>query len=188
MPSHPSTEPGEPAREITLRDGRQVGLRPIRPDDADEIVQAFERLSADSRYARFMQHKKQLDDAALQRGVQPRPGQDHVLVATVPAPDGIDIVGAAQYVGTAPQTHDTCEFAITIAEDWRGTGLARVLMTQLMAHARHDGYGSIEGWVMADNAPMLALAQRLGFQVEPVPDDSTLVRVVRNLDAPQPAH
>lgn len=173
--------PAEAERQITLRDGRQVGLRPIRPEDADEIVQAFDRLSADSRYARFMQHKKQLDEAALQRGVQPRPGQDFALVATVPAPDGIDIVGAAQYVGAGPHENDSCEFAVTLAEGWRGSGLASILMTRLMDHAHADGYRAIEGWVMADNTPMLGLAQRLGFSVEPVPDDSSLVRVVRPL-------
>jgi hypothetical protein len=37
-------------------------------------VQAFERLSIESRYFRFMQNRKRLDDAILQRGVHPRPG------------------------------------------------------------------------------------------------------------------
>jgi len=85
-------------RRIRLRDGREVTLREIEEGDASKIVAAFERLSAESRYSRFMQHKKQLDAGALERGVHPRPGLDYVLVATVPAPDGIDIVGAAQYV------------------------------------------------------------------------------------------
>lgn len=81
-------------RRVRLRDGREVTLREIEEGDASEIVAAFERLSAESRYSRFMQHKKQLDAGALERGVHPRPGLDYVLVATIPALDGIDIVGA----------------------------------------------------------------------------------------------
>lgn len=57
------------ARRATLRDGRQVTLRAVRPDDAGEIVQAFERLSSESRYLRFMQHKRELDPQVLARGV-----------------------------------------------------------------------------------------------------------------------
>ena len=72
-------------------------MRAIVKTDAAEIVQAFERLSADSRYNRFMRHKQQLDSTAVERGVQPRPGREFAFVATIPATDGIDIVGAAQY-------------------------------------------------------------------------------------------
>ena len=112
-------------RRLQLRDGRAVTLRAISPADAPEIAQAFERLTAESRYSRFMQHKRQLDPAALERGVHPRPGLDFAFVATVPAADGIDIVGAAQYVRARDDDPSTCEFAITVAEDWRGSGLAR---------------------------------------------------------------
>lgn len=57
-------------------------LREVCEGDAAEIVQAFERLSADSRYDRFMQRKKQLNQAALERGVNPQAGRDFVLLAT----------------------------------------------------------------------------------------------------------
>jgi len=58
-------------RQRRLRDGRELTLSAIVEADAPETVQAFERLSAASRYTRFMQHKRQLDLAALERGVHP---------------------------------------------------------------------------------------------------------------------
>jgi acetyltransferase len=160
-----------------LRDGREVTLRAIAETDAGEIVQAFERLSTESRYFRFMQNRKQLDDAILQRGVHPRPGLDFAFVATVSAPDGIDIVGAAQYVRADEMKDKTCEFAITVAEDWRHNGLATRLLAGLMRRARRDGYEMMQGWVMAENVAMLGLAQRLNFSIEPVPGDGTMFRV-----------
>ena len=168
-------------RRLRLRDGREVTLRAIGPADAPEIVQAFERLTAESRYARFMQHKRQLDPAALERGVHPRPGLDFAFVATVPAPDGIDIVGAAQYVRALDDDPSTCEFAITVAEDWRGSGLATQLLASLVRRARRDGYTRMEGAVIADNSKMLALARKLGFKVHPEPDDAGVVSVARLL-------
>lgn len=168
-------------RRLRLRDGREVTLRAIVEADAPEIVQAFERLSANSRYSRFMQHKKELDPAALGRGVHPRPGRDFAFVATIPAADGIDIVGAAQYVRANEGDTKTCEFAITVAEDWRGSGLAAKLLASLVRRARRDGYATMEGLVIADNATMLALARKLKFALQALPEESRVVRVERKL-------
>lgn len=168
-------------RRLQLRDGRAATLRAIRESDADAIRRAFDRLTAESRYQRFLQHKKHLDPAALDRGVHPRPGRDHAFVAEVPAGDGFEIVGAAQYVFADEDDPSCCEFAITIAEDWRGSGLARELLASLVRRARRDGYATMIGLVLADNAPMLGLARRLGFKVERDGDDGAVVRVVRRL-------
>lgn len=168
-------------RRIVLRNGREITLRAIIESDAEHIARAFERLSADSRYQRFLQHKKHLNVEALERGVHPRPGQDFVFVATVPAGDNIDIVGAAQYVRANENDPTTCEFAITVAEDWRGTGLARQLLSSLVRRAPRDGYATMEGLVLATNAPMIALARQLKFKVEPVADAASVVRVYRTL-------
>lgn len=175
-------------RRLALRDGRTVMLRAIRPDDGPEIVQAFERLSEASRYSRFMQYRDHIDEATLERGTHPRPGRDFAFVATIPADDGIDIVGAAQYVGPrddagaeAGAAGGVCEFAVTVAEDWRGSGLAGALMKRLLRRARRDGYAAMEGWILAENAPMLALARRLGFTIERAPGDGTTVRAHRLL-------
>jgi len=164
-------------RRIVLRDGREVTLRAIAETDAAEIVQAFERLSAESRYSRFMQHKKRINEVALQRGVRPQPGREFAFVVTIPAPDGIDIVGAAQYLAAEQGNAETCEFAITVAEDWRGSGIARHLLASLLRRARRDGYKTMEGWVTAANTSMLMLARKLHFKVEPVPGDATVLRV-----------
>jgi len=166
---------------IRLHDGRVVTLRAVVEADAPEIVQAFERLSADSRYFRFMHHKKQIADDALWRGVHPRPGREFTLLATIPATDGIDIVGAAQYVRAKEINPGTCEFAITVAEDWRGSGLAATLLTSLARRARRDAYETMEGWVMAENTAMLGLARKLEFKIQPVPGDASLLRAARAL-------
>jgi RimJ/RimL family protein N-acetyltransferase len=113
--------------------------------------------------------------------VHPRPGRDFAFVATIPTSSGFDIVGAAQYVRADEADPTACEFAITVAEDWRGSGLARQLLASLVRRARHDGYTRIEGTVIAGNAKMLALARRLGFETHPDPDEAGVVRVARKL-------
>lgn len=157
-------------------------VRAVTESDAPAIQRAFDRLSAESRYSRFLQHKKQLDPGALARGVHPQPGRDFVLVATVPGPGGVEVVGAVQYVRATPGDASTCEFAITVAEDWRGCGLAGELLTRLLHQARRDHYAAVMGLVLRDNAPMLALARKLGFGVAPSPEGDDLVQVLLPLE------
>ena len=173
-------------RKLTLRDGREVTLRPVAEADAPEIVRAFERLSAESRYYRFLQHKERLDPAAVERGVHPRPGREFVFVATAAAAGGIEIVGAAQYVRKDERSGRSCEFAITVAEGWRRNGLAAALLASLVRRARHDGYATMEGLVLASNLPMLALARKLRFAAHPLEEDATVMRVQRALAPARP--
>ena len=171
-------------RRLILRDGREVTLRAVNEADAPAIRRAFDRLSMESRYNRFLHHKKALSPEALERGVRPVPGRGFVFVATVPRPEGFEVVGAAQYVQARPDDDSTCEFAITLAEDWRGCGLARRLMGSLLRRARRDHYAAMVGLVLAANTPMLALARKLGFSVEPSADDNSAVLVRRQLGPP----
>jgi RimJ/RimL family protein N-acetyltransferase len=127
-----------------------------------------------------MGYRKELDEATLEHGVHPQPGREFAFVATIPAADGIDIVGAGQYV-RASEGDRACEFAITVAEDWRGSGLATRLLASLVRRARRDGYETMEGSVMAQNTPMLAVARKLHFKIEPVSGDATVLRVQRAL-------
>lgn len=169
-------------RRLALRDGREVTLRAVTAADAPAIQRAFDLLSAESRFSRFLHHKKHLSPEALARGVHPVPGRDFVFVATVPKPGGFDIVGAAQYVRATPDDDTICEFAITVAEDWRGCGLARHLLASLLRRARRDHYDAMMGLVLSDNAPMLALTRRLGFRVAPSADNNAAVEVLRRLE------
>jgi acetyltransferase len=107
--------------DIDLHDGRHVRLREIRPDDRDEVQQAFARLSGESRYMRFMSHVKELPPQVLERTVNPQRARELGLVAEVDASDGIDIVAGARYFVEA--NGETCEFAVTVADAWQRVGL-----------------------------------------------------------------
>lgn len=164
------------SRDVTLRDGRVVHLREIDPADEAEILQAFERIGPDARYRRFMRPVPEANVDRLHQALATLSSDGLGLAATVPAGDGIDIVGTAIYI-TAPGGK-SCEFAMTVTDAWAGAGLGRVLLGALVEAARANGLEEIEGFVLADNAPMLRLAARLGFQVGRHPDDFGL-RVCR---------
>ena len=164
--------PGFAGRDVVLRDGRTVHLRPVSTADEGEFRQAFERLSSEARYMRFMRVVHEPDMARLHAVLTSLPEGGVILVATVPAADGIDIVGSAASIFTADRSN--CEFAITIASGYTGLGLAKTLMLALIDESRRRGVKEMEGFVLAQNGSMLGLARRLGFGIERDPDDPSL--------------
>ena len=65
----------------------------------------------------------------------------------------------------------SCEFAIAIADDWQGMGLARQLMLILIEHIKDRDIKVIEGTVLKNNNSMDKLMKSLGFKKSPSPDD-----------------
>lgn len=162
--------------DAALRDGRKVHLRAMRPADEAELLQAFERMSAEARYMRFMRSVREPNLERVRKVLASFPDRGLGIVATVPAADGIDIAGSAIYVIGSDRT--SCEFAINVSSAFGGAGLARTLMTALIESAGKRGLAEMEGFVLAANQPMLRLAGRLGFSITPDPDDRA-VRLCR---------
>src|SRR5574337_1001795 len=72
---------------------------------------------------------RELTPAMLERATHVRSERDLALVAVAGEEPAAAIVGGARYAGT-PDGED-CEFAVTVADEWKGLGLARQLMELL---------------------------------------------------------
>jgi GNAT superfamily N-acetyltransferase len=96
-----------------------------------EFVQ---RLSPASRYQRFMGTIFELTPALLVRFTQIDYSREMAFVA-VREVDGHEIqIGVARYI-TNPDG-DSCEFVVTVADDWQRRGIGRKLMSLLIQAAR----------------------------------------------------
>jgi acetyltransferase len=168
--------------DATLRDGRAVHIRAMVPGDEAEFLQAFGRLGQEARYMRFMRFVSEPNVARLRQVLASFPEHGIGIVATVPADDGIDIVGSA--VAVFARGQPVCEFAITVASAFGGTGLATVLMRTLIDEATRRGMREMEGFVLATNRSMLRLATRLGFSIARDRDDASIHVCRLKLTAP----
>jgi L-amino acid N-acyltransferase YncA len=166
----------ESSSHMTLRDGRSVTIRAVRPDDADAMRAAFDRLSAEARYSRFMAPLKELPPAMAERSVRPLADRERALVAVAGEGSDVGIVGGARHIRGADG--ETSEFAVTVADDWRGAGLASSMMRALIHDARSCGLKRMEGYVLAQNRSMLDLARRLDFEVG-ASEEGPSVKLVR---------
>jgi len=157
-----------------LWDGTSVVIRPIRPEDA-EREQAFVRgLSPESRYFRFMNTLSELSPQLLERFTHPDPAREIALVAVVPPDLGArdEQVAVARCVQEGER--GSAEFAIVVADRFQGKGLGQLLMQELIGCARARAWPRLQGFVLWNNHPMLALMHALGFTVSPHPEDAHL--------------
>lgn len=164
-------------RIVRLPDGCAVAIRPAQPGDAPS-VQAFVRmLSPLARRRRFLGALSELSPAQLDRLVRPHDPRDLSLVAVSARPAGGHVVAMAQY---ALDDASSAEFALVVGDAWQGQGLGERLLERLLARAAGAGVHRMGGFVLAGNAPMLALAAKLGFDCAP-DRDPELVRIEKRL-------
>ena len=147
-----------------------------------EMEQEFVRnLSRESRYMRFMQSLRELTPDMLVRFTQIDYDREIAFLALA-REDGHEIeVGVCRYAINPDR--DSCEFALVIADAWQNRGLGGVMMQTLIEAARKKGLRTIIGEVLAENAGMLRLMQRLGFERSKSDLDDSVVIVTKRIGA-----
>ena len=144
---------------IQLARGRDVEVRPIRPGDGAALSAAYDRLSPQSKYSRFLAPKPYLSSAEV-RYLVDVDGVNHLALVATPADDPDTIVAVGRLV-RLPEDHDTAEFAIVVSDSYHREGLATLLLERLANAARDNGVKRIRATVLADNLAAHHLMRRL---------------------------
>ena len=132
------------ASAVTLRDGSELAIRPVRPDDKDAIAAGFERLSPESRYRRFFAPLQRLTVRDLEYLTEVD-HHDHEAVIGFDAATG-DPVGVARYIRS---------------DDWQGRGAATELLDRLVVRARDEGITHFLALVLTENKDAIELFEHL---------------------------
>lgn len=150
--------PKELEREIALRDGARLRLRPIRPDDQDRLIAFYDRLSRHTAYQRFFAVMKRLppDWAHLLANVDYE--RRLALLAEHGSPEDPEPVGVARYEPT--DQADIAEIAFVIQDGWQNRGLGTLMLDALLAAAEARGIRRFRAYVLASNARMIDLLVR----------------------------
>lgn len=163
----------------TLDDGTEVTIRPIRPDDSD-IEQEFVRaLSTRSKTLRFFTPIRELAPDALEKFTHTNYPNEMALIATIGVHGKEREIGVARYAQTGET--DAVEFAVVVADDWQGRGIATQLLRHLFGIASGAGISRIEGLVLRENEQMLTLAKEFGFKTRMDENDPHLIRLCKDI-------
>lgn len=166
------------ATELTLPDGRRAIAWSIMPEDRAAIREGYEQLSPESRYHRFLTGVPHLTDQLLDHLVGEVDGVDHVaLVLFVINEDNEGIPAGIARVIRYENDPTSADVAVTVAEEWRGQGVATTLLAELMRE-RPEGVTRLVTTVAADNPASLKMLERLGTSTVTSAGDGRLDVVV----------
>jgi acetyltransferase len=171
--------PSEWEREIALKDGRRIRVRPVRPEDEPLYAEFFTHVTPDDLRLRFFAPVKDFSHAFIARLTQIDYARAMAFVA-LDAETGA-MLGGVRLMGDAD--HKEAEYAILLRSDLKGRGLGWALMRLIVDYAKADGLERISGQILNRNRPMLDMAEALGFRSTTDPDDPELRRVELDLAA-----
>ena len=169
--------PNERSWDAVLYDGRSVLIRDIRKDDIERERRFIERLSPASRRYRFLGTLVSPSDNLLRQLVVLDPARNVALIALIGNGKNQVEIGVARL---SMEADDTCEFAVTVSDEWQRNGLGTLLMQHLICSAIERGIKSMHSVDDASNEPMREFSANLGFRRAPDPDDATCV--IHSLD------
>jgi acetyltransferase len=169
--------PKEFERDVKLRDGMPVHLRPVRPEDEPLLQDLVHHMSAEDLRLRFFAAMKEMSHRLAARLSQLDYDREMALIAL--GPDGRTAFGVVRY-GADPDNR-RAEYALSVRSDRQGQGLGTLLMREIIAVARSRGIGEIVGDVLHENRQMLQICAELGFSAAANPADLALVRVTKPL-------
>jgi acetyltransferase len=162
--------PQEWERHLTLRDGMQVFVRPIRPEDERLYGPFFEHVTAEDLRLRFFAAVKDFGHAYVARFTQIDYARAMAFIVIEPATGSM--LGVVRLHADASYTRG--EYAILVRSDLKGRGLGWLLMQQIIDYARAEGLNTVEGQILRENATMLTICREFGFAITPDPDDADI--------------
>jgi acetyltransferase len=159
------------------KDNIVVTIRPIRPEDENRMVDFHQRLSEQTVYQRYFHHMKletRIAHERLARICFVDYDRQMVLIAERTNPENGErqIVAVARLVKLL--NPGEAEFAVLVADDFQGRGLGTELTRTIQQIAREEKIHTIRAEILADNANMISLCRRLGFNLQLRMQDTTM--------------
>ena len=169
-----------------LPDGTPVRLRLLRPDDRAKLLAGFERLSDESRYARFFTAMPRLSEATLDR-LLATDGLNHLAIGAEAGdqpPETAEGLGIARFIRLA-DVPDVAEAAVAVVDHMQRRGLGTLLLARLAAAAHERGIRHFRAEVMRTNQAMVSLLHGIDADAHATYDGSV---AIYDLEVPESIH
>ncbi|HEX6580768.1 MAG TPA: GNAT family N-acetyltransferase [Actinomycetota bacterium] len=152
--------PTDLEKDVVLRDGRTVHIRPARSEDRGVVEDYLIGLSDESRRLRFWSASIDVTDLAA-KAVRPE-YPDHLTLLAVTGSDAGHVVGGAQFVR---ENATRAELSVSVSDELQGSGLGSLLVGNLVDAAYGAGISVLEAKVLPENLRMIDVFRQSGFPI-----------------------
>jgi ribosomal protein S18 acetylase RimI-like enzyme len=147
-----------------LRDGRELEIRALRPEDQADMLAAVGRTGTQSLQRRFFVAKRGFSDREIAFFMNIDFINHVALVALVAESERSTIAGGGRYIVVQP---GRAEVAFLVVDGYQGLGIGSALARHLAGLARQSGLEELVADVLPENTAMLKLFKKLGFTPGP---------------------
>lgn len=145
---------------MTLRNGAEVTVRAIRPDDAERLQQFHARLSSDTIVMRYFRAAPVLYSRDAHRLTHLDYDNRMALVATTGAGADEHIIGVVRYERI---TATEGELAFVVEDPWQGLSISSRVLARLLNYARERGFERMSAITLATNMRMRTVLAHAGY-------------------------
>ncbi len=156
-----------------LRDGTELMVRPVRPEDEGMLIAFHRTLSETSvrqRYLAPLKLDQRTTHERLIRVCFSDYDRDIALVVEHTPPGGAPELVAVGRLSRRSTSASDAEFAILVADAWQRRGLGSELLRRIVDIARAERVPRVTATMLPDNTGMIRIASNLGFTVRRAPD------------------
>jgi RimJ/RimL family protein N-acetyltransferase len=158
-------EPAGPdalAETVTLNDGTEVTIRPIRPDDAPRLQATFHRLSPETIFYRFLGQPKDLPDEQAHRLANVDYDSHMAFVAVMDD----EVIGVARYAEPNWGEDGVAEAGVIVEDAYQSKGLGTMLLKRLIDYGLEHGIHTFAATIHHSNQKILRFLRYSGLPVE----------------------
>jgi acetyltransferase len=170
--------PEEFVKNVTLKDGTPLVLRPIKPEDEPMWFELLRSCSRESLYQRFRYvfHWETHEVASHYCFIDY--DREMAIVAEYSEDGNKKLLGVGRMV--ADPDHVTAEYAILVADAWQNRRVGALLTDYCFDVARKWGVKRIVAQTTSDNPRMVSIFEKRGFEI--IPDESgSVINVAKDI-------
>ncbi len=170
--------PEEFVREIRMRDGTALTLRPVKPEDEPLWLDLLGSCSRESIYSRFRYFFFWQSHEVASRYCYIDYDRELAIVAETGEGAGRRLIGVGRLA--AEPGRETAEYAVLVQDAWQDKGLGGLITDYCLGIAKDWGVRTVTAITTTDNPRMIAVFEKRGFRI--VNDlESSLVEVSKDL-------
>jgi acetyltransferase len=168
--------PSQYVSRWSAKDGTDLTLRPIRPEDEPLLVKFHETLSERTVRLRYFHPMKLTARTAHERLLRVCFNDYDREIAIVA--ERVDAKGERHIVGVGRLSkvphQDEAEYAVLVSDAWQRKGIGSKLLERLVQIARDEKLARVTADILSDNHEMQAMSRKLGFKLKQDLDDGTV--------------
>ena len=146
-------------REMSLKNGSKVMIRPSRASDAEMLQDLFYHMSQHDIYTRFFTRMQSLPVSKAQIFCNVDYETAMAFIAITGERENEQIIGSSMYV--IDQATNLAEVAFMIRPEWQSVGLGQALQNRLVEYAKSKGLRGLTAEILIENDKMISLIKRI---------------------------